>query len=502
MNIRLKKYINTSYASALAHLVLIVFVCLGYVYYIQIQPSPDQQLFDYVGWHLVNGHALYLDVFEINFPIKPAIHMLSIKLFGAEIWSFRTLDYLMNVLIAFAGYAFFRKLGFALAAVVFVPVYLLSYVTAGAWMAGQIDHTAHAFLFLSLISLSLSQRMRECTLLPPLAGALSALSFLTKPTMLTFPVGAALVLLLMGYRANQLRQSARLSALFVCGFLLVLIVFVTFGQMTGQLTGFWQQAVTFNIQVYGAEEAPQSLSGTVLILLRSLIVIAVLGGMGFFVMSLKSDLRTEFILFGLLFCTIALSYVYQNKGFGYHLGGIILLFAFGTAFFIGVTGQWMQADERKSVLGLGIVAICLLLVFVALGKKIVTSDPLSVEFGLTRLEQKEILDIIAAQKDSDSTLIIWGRHYHVGMLADLPSAWPFINAPLRGGAHLVPEWQEMAARRLQNECPRFVMVTNAELSDDVHTTSTLQALLRRQLQEGYQPAFQTDLVTLFMNKAC
>ncbi len=490
-----------NFAKASAYTLLVISVVLGYVHYVQILPSPDQQLFDYVGWHLVNGYTLYLDVFEINFPIKPAIHMLAMKLFGPEIWSFRTLDYLMNVLIASAGYAFLRQLGFPVAAFVFVPAYLLSYVTAGAWMAGQIDHTAHAFLFVSLICLSLSQRLRAGMFLPICAGALSALSFLTKPTMLGFPVGAVLILFLIGTWEDKLRQSVRVSALFACGFALLLISFIAFGLVTGQLVGFWQQAFVFNVQVYGAEGPPQSLPGTVLILLRSLIVIAVLGGVGFIVMSLHKDLRRELLLFGVLLCTIAVSYVYQNKGFGYHLGGIILLFSFGTAFLIGAACQLMQEDRRWRPLGLGTVLICLLLVVSTLGKKIATSDPASVTFGLPSEEQQQILDIIASQKDSESTLIIWGRHYHIGMLAGLPSAWPFINVPLRGGAHLVPGWLELASTRLQAACPRFVMVSNADMVGVDEDAGTLRTLLKRELQE-YQPAYQTGLVTLFVNKAC
>jgi hypothetical protein len=483
------------------HTVMAAFTMLGYLYYHQIMASPDQQLFDYVGWHMLNDHALYLDVFEINFPIKPAIHMVAIEMFGAETWSFRTLDYAMNVLVALAGYAFLRYLGYALGAVVFVPVYLLSYVTSGAWFAGQIDHTAHAFLFIAMIFLSLSQRVSGGVLPSAVGGGFTVLAFLIKPTMLVFPVAAVLAIVCLGIWEGRGRRALQTSVVFLFGFVLILMAFVVGGIATGQLSGFWQQAVTFNTQVYGTQEAPQSLLGTLLIVLRSLIVIAVLGFFGFLGMSLRRDLRTELTLFAILLGTILVSYFYQNKGFGYHLGGIVILLAFGTAFLIGVAGEWLQADTGRRLAGLSIVAICLILVFAALGKKIMTSNPASNEFGLTSIERQEILDIIAKEKSDESTIIIWGRHYHVGMLSGLSSAWPFINVPLREGAHRIPGWRALAATNLETGCPRFAMVTDADLLGRASEADTLRTLFVQQLA-NYLPAHRTGTATLYINRAC
>lgn len=487
--------------SIIGHTLTVALTVLGYLHYRQIMASPDQQLFDHVGWHMMNGHALYLDIFEINFPIKPAIHMVAIEMFGPEIWSFRTLDYAMNVLVALAGYGFLRHLGSTLAAVVFVPIYLLSYVTSGAWFAGQIDHTAHAFLFIALVLLSVSQRISRGLLFSIASGMFAALAVLTKPTMLAFPASAVLLLVILGIWEGKTRRALQASVVFLSGLGLVLIGFVAVGIATGQLSGFWQQAVIFNIQVYGDQAAPQSLIGTILLILRSLIVIAVLGICGFLAMSLRRDLRIEVCLFVILLGTILLSYFYQNKGFGYHLGGIVILFAFGTAFLIGAAGQWLQADTGRRLMGLGAIAICLLLVSAALGRKFLTSNSDSITFGLTSIEQQEILNVIASEKSSESTIIIWGRHYHVGMLAGLPTQWPFINVPLRENAHRISGWRALAAMKLDKVCPRFAMVTDADLFNKDGEADTLRTLLVQQLSE-YQPVYNAGSATLYIDKAC
>ena len=311
--------------------VSLVLIVLGFKLYSQITTSPDQQLFDYVAWNILNQGLLYKDVFEINFPIKPAIHMAALQIFGDQAWSFRTFDYLMNIGVSIAGYVFLRYVGFGLGAIVFVPVYLFSYVTSGAWFAGQIDHTGHALLFVSLIAIAAAKRQEHGVLLAVVAGIFSALAFLLKPTMLAFPTCVFVALIALCFGDAQTRRGLQLALIFGTGFLAVLVGFAIIGALTGQLAGFWQQTVLFNLQVYGAQESAQSLTGTFLQILRNMVVIAVFGMAGFAVMGLQGGYRSELLLFALLLGAILVSYLYQNKGFGYHLGGLVLVLAIGTS---------------------------------------------------------------------------------------------------------------------------------------------------------------------------
>lgn len=482
--------------------VSLVLIVLGFKLYSQITTSPDQQLFDYVAWNILNQGLLYKDVFEINFPIKPAIHMAALQIFGDQAWSFRTFDYLMNIGVSIAGYVFLRYVGFGLGAIVFVPVYLFSYVTSGAWFAGQIDHTGHALLFVSLIAIAAAKRQEHGVLLAVVAGIFSALAFLLKPTMLAFPTGVFVALIALGFGEAQTRRGLQLALIFGTGFLAVLVGFAIIGALTGQLAGFWQQTVLFNLQVYGAQESAQSLTGTFLQILRNMVVIAVFGMAGFAVMGLQGGYRSELLLFALLLGAILVSYLYQNKGFGYHLGGLVLVFAFGTSALIDLTGRWGREHTTRRIVGLVASVGLVLLISAALGRKVLNLDPDPIDLGLTHEDQREILLIIEQKRRPDSSIVIWGRQYQIGMLAGLPTAWPFINAPLREEGHRMEGWYDLAQAELDRTCPQFVLANTSELYAPSKADDTTLRTLLIDLVAAYQPAYQAENVTLYERAPC
>lgn len=161
----------------------------------------DQGIFQYIAWAVRQGDVLYRDIRDVNGPVVTMVHILFQWLGGEEEHRFRTLDLVFTglsfvvagALVAAKGKLHERAV-WGLAAWTACSAQYLSY---GFWDTAQRESF---FDWFTLVSLALwyaadETRSRKGMLLVAMAGALSFVPWLGKPTYALFTlsqIGASL----------------------------------------------------------------------------------------------------------------------------------------------------------------------------------------------------------------------------------------------------------------------------------------------------------------------
>lgn len=190
--------------------------------YITLPPSPDQFSHAYMGWRLLEGDVPYRDFLDQNWPGVMALHALAIKLFGVNLWSWRTFDFLLFVASAIALSDLIRRAVSRDAQKLSLLFFPLIYVGANYWIAGQQDMSATQFLVAALWFNVRAYERNNCRWQVG-TGLFVALAMLNKPTVgvitVLFPLQALCL------RARIRIILAHTTALAVSIFLILSAVF-------------------------------------------------------------------------------------------------------------------------------------------------------------------------------------------------------------------------------------------------------------------------------------
>lgn len=176
----------------------------------------DQGIFQYIAWALLKGEVDYRDVRDVNGPLTHLIHVLFLKMGGADEHHFRVLDFTVTgVVFAVVGaslpgigsrgrVSWLERAGWAVAAWVVLQGQLLLYLY---WDLAQRE-TFFDWFMLSSVALQLvAQRSlaregdakawsaRLAPVLLGLTGALSVMPWFGKPTYAVFTVVQVVALL-------------------------------------------------------------------------------------------------------------------------------------------------------------------------------------------------------------------------------------------------------------------------------------------------------------------
>src|SRR5215472_7120887 len=174
----------------------------------------DTGIFQYVAWALTQGERAYVQVRDINGPLVPAIHLVFLKLGGADEHVFRSLCFalfsaaalLVGALLPGIGrrkgeeplpFPWATRVAWALAAWVVLGA---GYLIYGWWEHGQREDFFDDLLLPALALQVRAQlpgtppRVRRWLLVG--AGGLGALTWFGKPSCLLYSAGQAAALLL------------------------------------------------------------------------------------------------------------------------------------------------------------------------------------------------------------------------------------------------------------------------------------------------------------------
>lgn len=393
--------------------------------YMTVPPSPDQSQFDWMAFVATQGPPFYVGSFDMNWPGAMWLHEVGLRIFGVHAWTWRLTDFLLMAVFTFGGAAFLGRAGWRTAPVIFLFLYPLLYITAGGWMAGQRDIIASGFLILACALAMPTQRYEWSAALG--SGVCVAAAVLIRPTFLSFILGLILLEALPLRRpyTGHLSPIKRAMA-FGAGCSLGIGAAILTGVVMGNLDDWYQQSVQFSLSIY-VGEPPQDWRETLKTLfLRSWHWISFLAGIGCLFWVWRDRLSYALILVLGVAVTSALSFTVQNKGFAYHLGGILPVLVLLTAIAFDclntVRLQALHDIWRKASFLL--LSVFGLLAIAGTASKIANFDenirliltggawPVS-SYGLTELERRDIIKMISEGSSDDETVAIYGTQYEI-----------------------------------------------------------------------------------------
>ncbi|MBK0329369.1 hypothetical protein I5535_19005 [Rhodobacteraceae bacterium F11138] len=481
------------------------FAALGALY-LTVPVSPDQALFDYIAWSHLQGDLYYGGAVEQNFPGKMILHELGIRLFGVEFWSFRAVDALLLGLSTLAGAGFLKRTGFRLAPWVFLFLYPVIYVTSGYWSAGQRDIAAMGVL-LGALCLMGPPPTRRAGMSSLAAGALVAIAVLIRPTYLSALAG---LLIFEGLRFSgepARAWTARLGqGLALCfGFAAVIGAVAWYGARLGVLDDFYRQAILFNLEAYQVPLPRNRLVQPMLFVLSNswhwIVALGLLGGATW---GLRRGLDRGLLLILGLVAAVLLSYFAQNKGFGYHLGGLLPLLALLIAAAVDQLDRWRRNAPRPALRALATAMLLFSVALASLGsaKKLwsyrdnmaavlhrpfvpVQKDPLRPAWT----DVAETVRIIRQDSPPDAFVLQWGRIFVVPFLAERRSSLRFFQlAGLDGlaatGFSGYEAWRQEIAQDLRDKPPVFALIDTKEVALPLNSDANgIDGILSRALAD-------------------
>lgn len=509
-------------ALALVWLVSLPVLC---VLYLKLEPSPDQAQFDYMGWMATQGYPFYAGSFDMNWPGGMLLHEAAVRLFGPVPWSWHMLDFLLVQLSTLAGALFLRRAGFRLAPWVMLALYPALYVTASGWMAGQRDIVAMGLLVMACTSM-LAPRRREAAALV-LAGALVAFAVMVRPTYLSVLAGLVILELLprswIGW-PRKLGPAARVSAL-LAGFAAVVLAILLWASAVGNLDDWYQQSYLFTSQVYfGAP--PMDMTDTfIMILLRWWHWITLCGAIGLGLWLLRDGRLSYPVMLVLgLAAAVILSYVAQQKGFGYHLGGLLAVLvllaavAFDQLFERAVGSPTVGRRRLLAALTLALAALAALGTASKLaGHRHLLADvatngiaPVAGSYDLPGPDQARMVEIIRSESRPEDRMVLYGTAYHVPYLAGRLPAHRFITPAIElitPDFTLHDAWMTEIRDGLRTHRPKFILITGQTVAADGRVTqsdSSPRPVLTELLAfmgQDYKVRMQGDYGALFERSA-
>ncbi len=506
---------------ALRAIVLVVWLPMMVVLallYMTLSPSPDQSQFDWMAFIATQGQPYYAGSFDMNWPGAMWLHEAGIRLFGVHAWTWRLTDFLMLAGYTAAGAAFLARDGWRTAPIVFLFLYPPLYVTAGGWMAGQRDMYAAGFLLVAC-ALAMPGRRWEFGAVFA-AGVFVAAAVLVRPTFLTFIVGLIL-LEALPLKVPHPRSLSRIGRAmgFALGLAAGIGAAVVAGLILGILDDWYQQSIEFSLLVYFGEP-PQDWRVTLdTLFVRSWHWICFLALIGFGFWAWRDRFGYALVLTLGLAATSAVSFAVQNKGFGYHLAGVLpVLVLFAAVAFDGLD-QWRRTSGSRAGSRAAVAALALigLLAFAGTAKKLMTFETgfrlllsgtigPAADHGLTEAERREIVDTIKAGSSPDETVVVYGTNFDLAYRAERLPSHRFTNIVIDQADASFPyydAWMDEIDASLAKTPPAYMIFDRSFLAGPTETPSPAmqkRPVLNRLVNliaDGYVPVFSNETVVVY-----
>ena len=489
--------------------------------YITLPPSPDQSQFDWMAFIATQGQPFYVGSFDMNWPGEMWLHELGIRIFGVHAWTWRLTDFLLMGGFTLAGAMFLSRCGWQIAPLVFLFLYPPLYISAGGWMAGQRDIIATGFLLMACALAIPGGRREAISVLA--AGLMVAGAVLIRPTFLSFIAGL-IILQLLPLKVQNLSGMSRAgrSVGLLLGFIAGLGAATLFGLYLGNLDDWYQQSIEFSLSVYVGEPAQDWRVTLQTLFVHSWHWITGLAfvGVGFWVR--RDGLGYALLLLLGVAATSAMSFVVQNKGFGYHLGGILtVLVLYAAVAFDGFVNWWRSSKSRvRSSTALGVLIVATFVATAGASSKIMNYHKEirlllngdfgpSADYGLTEAERQEIINILQTGSKPDAKVLVYGTNFELAYRAELLPSHKFINVVIDQASPNFPhygKWMHEIDEALAKNPPEFVIFSRTYLTGPIEKP-TAAAPGRRVLErlvtllaDNYRPVFGNKDVIVYAQK--
>jgi hypothetical protein len=448
---------------------LLISVLCG-LYYCSLSPSPDQSLFDYIAWQGLHNVQWYVGSFDFTWPGSLVIHEIGIRLFGVHRWTARLTDFLLLQPAILAMFLFLRTAGLHAAAIGIGLTYPLIYVTSGPWMAGHRDIVAmHVLIGSAAILLSYRGDKRLTFFL---AGLVVGYAVMIRPTYVTFaPV--LLIAGLWGSRLPTAKHAFTITIALGIGLLIFPATFLIAGFMTGTFDA-WLADTRFVFDVY---QVPLSRTRLFFRFFEILgLYFAWLSAIGaasaIFWLTNDHTRRHAILLCGMVLVAIV-SFAAQNKGFGYHLGGLIPIFTISALGGINLAftsahheRKPIQNTSRALAVAFALV-LCVGLERRAQNNLLPYMRSVAVSSQLTpgdRAEEiaKQAISIVARESNVHAYFFQWGWNFDIGFRSERLAASRYLNTQafslIAKDDVAYHSWLETFDRDLAENKPAFILL--------------------------------------------
>lgn len=411
--------------------------------YVHKPPSPDQSIFDYIGWVGSQGGRYYVDVAEQNFPGEMLLHEVAIRMFGARLWAYRAIDFCVLCMGAGALWYLLRSRVSGVGAAAGALAYVVGYVSSNPWMSGQRDAVATNLLLVAGAALRWRIRGGGGWLIG-CVGAVFFVAMLLRPTFGLFALPLVWIdRVTAGDSGRSLRRTV-VDTGGVAGVALVLAALCAgWGVAGGSLDDFADQAILFNVQSYAEGHSATDTLGrlhTVGVHYLWFLPAAVVGLAGTWG---ARGAPPGVSIVAALFPLGVVSAIVQNKGFAYHLAPILPpVFAFCGVASWSFVGRLIErsAERRPHVVLRGVFVI---LATAGLMAQVRTLGP-QIRFlvgydsyrqmlarepadGLSWEEMTDAAEYVRDGASSDDTILVWGRAVSLHLMAERRSPSRFIT---------------------------------------------------------------------------
>lgn len=487
------------------------------VIYMTIPPSPDQSQFDWMAYIATQGQPVYSGSFDMNWPGAMWLHEAGIRIFGVHAWTWRLTDFLLMAVFTMGGAVFLSRAGWHLAPTLFLFLYPTLYITAGGWMAGQRDIIATGFLILAC-ALALPGMRREWFAVFA-AGVFVAVAVLIRPTFLSYIAGLILLeaVPLKVQIERRLSRGAR-AAGFGAGCAIGIGAAVSAGLLMGNLDDWYQQSFQFALSVYAGPARLDWRMTLQAYFLNYWHWMMFLGLIGFLLWAWRDRFGYALTLVLGVAATQAVSFVVQNKGFGYHLGGMLPVLILLAAVALDSINN-MRLTASSGLQRTASLAALVILGFLALGG---TASKLrnleenillllagemwpAAGYGLTETERREIVVLISEGSDKDETVALYGTQYELPYRAERVPAYRFINPvadQMDSGFTYFDAWLSEVDSGLTNKPPAFVIIQKRMLERS--STNSDRPILTRlvdHISTGHSVVFENDSVIVYQRQS-
>lgn len=478
--------------------------------YVRIVPSPDQSFFDYLAWLHLQGVPFYRGLFDMTWPGELFLHDFYIRLFGVHSWTARAGDFLILQPAVLAIYAFLRGAGFQRAAVAAALVYPIIYVTSGGWMAGHRDFIATHFIIGAAV-FALPHEGRVAWR-PLVAGLLIGCATMMRPTFLAFAMIFPLALPAWKGAASWPRALVMQGMAFGIGLAIPVAVFILYALSAGSLHDWYLDSFRFVVDVYPVSGGRGRLAGLAAgVVVHMMWWLAIAAAAGALIWLATGRCRQGLWLVGAMLATVLLSYVVQNKGFGYHLAGLIPIFLI-----LGCAGAEAAAHLPlgSQPVRTGATLLIAILLTAGTGLRLYHARPVAPDWGRQDQERALSLDqslalaqIMRSESTDTDRVLIWGWEFQLGYLAERRSATRFVNTlaarQVRTGQPIFGAWNDEFNRELWPAGPKFIVVDESVIPAGAALPARVDpndqgmlAIVKRRVNSGYAIRAQQGSVTL------
>jgi hypothetical protein len=436
----------------------------------------------------------------MTWPGEFVLHELYILIFGVHSWTARAGDFLLLQPAVLAIYIFVRRAGFPRAAIAAALLYPIIYATSGGWMAGHRDLIGTHFLVASAIFAFPPKRVSGWR--PFLAGLLIGCAVMIRPTYLAFAPLFFLLALSSWKDAASWPVAFFIRGLqFAAGVLAPLAIFLLYAAAAGTLHDFYIDSFRFVIDVYPVQAGRGRLFGLIGGVLAGMFWwLTIAGGLGALLWLVSGRPRQGLWLLGAMVATILLSYFVQNKGFAYHLGGLIpILFVLASAGAEAALRMPLSSSPARNAAA-GLIA---LLLVSGTSLRLIHALPTAPDWGrqeagrpLSLEDSLALARIIRTESSPADTILQFGWEFQVGFLAERRSATRFVNIPaarlVRPGQPIFGGWISEFDRELAEHRPKFILIDER----DIRASDAMTAVVMRRSSNGYAVRERRGNITL------